>query len=358
MPASTDRPSWIDRGRIPSLDGVRGIAILLVVFAHVIQTNGFPAGGPPIWLTDLGALGVDAFFVLSGFLITTLMLREFDRSGRLDRRGFYRRRALRILPAYVTLLIAVASLQLTGFLQVPRGDWLGALTFTMNFRYHPAWELGHVWSLSIEEHFYVVWPLVVSALPAAWRVALLVGCLAACFAARWVVLLAFPEFGTMAELWTFTRLDTIASGCLLAVLACDARRAWLDRAAQRWAAAAAVVAVSFILMDISWKWRVGIAHSLNNVCIAILIWTAAQKAPRWLNGRRLVALGIGSYSIYLWQQVFLNPHRDAWFTRFPQNLVLASLLAFASYRLIETPFLRLKERGVPADVTPRARSRA
>src|SRR4051812_48377140 len=112
-------PPWLSAGRIPALDGLRAIAVLLVVFAHLHRTAGFPAlPGVTRW-GSVGAVGVDVFFVLSGFLITTLLCRERDREGRVSLGGFYHRRLVRIVPAYVTLLLFVAALQAAGAASVP-----------------------------------------------------------------------------------------------------------------------------------------------------------------------------------------------------------------------------------------------
>ncbi len=173
---------------------------------------------------------MEVFFVISGFLITVLILRERERTGRLDIKAFYVRRILRIVPAYACLLLVVACLQAMGLARLAGSDWLAALTYTVNFLRHPAWEVGHAWSLSIEEHFYLAWPFVLAALPTLGPPAAL-GCMVFCFVARWAVMLLAPAWTPMAELWTFIRIDSIAAGCLLAFLARDERwRHRLDRA--------------------------------------------------------------------------------------------------------------------------------
>src|SRR5262249_12255693 len=157
------------------------------------------------------------------------------------------------------------------------------------------------------EHFYFIWPPLMVLLGVRGRVGVLLGCLIWCFAVRWVILLLRPELTSMAELWTFTRLDAIGAGCLLAALACH--RSWrtrLDRTIDWWPVVLLVLLGSLVLSKISGKWQVGAAYSLNSASIACLMWAAARKPPRWLNQRVVVAVGIGSYSIYLWQQLFLN----------------------------------------------------
>ncbi len=205
-------------GRIPSLDGLRAVAIVLMMTAHIWQTKHFPSRLANAAWGVHGEVGVEIFFVISGFLITMLILREIEKRGRVDVKGFYVRRGLRILPAYFAYLGVVALLQYFRLTWIRPKDWIAAVTYTTNFVVEPRWEIGHLWSLSVEEHFYLMWPLVMLAGRSAARITAMV-LMAGCFAARWVILIKFPAHTSMAEVWTFTRLDTIAAGCLLALLA-------------------------------------------------------------------------------------------------------------------------------------------
>ena len=119
-----------------------------------------------------------------------------------------------------------------------------------------------------------------------------------------------------------------------------------------WVAILLVLIASLAVSTVSAKWSVGVAYTLNAVCIARLVWAAARRAPKWLNGRVLSAIGIGSYSLYLWQQLFLNHHRESWVTAVPQNVVFAVLAALGSYWIVEVPFLRLKDRAPTRSVSP------
>jgi len=152
----------------------------------------------------------------------------------------------------------------------------------------------------------------------------------------------------MAELWTFTRLDVIAFGCLLAIASrSDVWRHRLDAVAgSTWGAfiAFGVLCLSLVLSQFSWKFVVGIAYTVNAASIAILVWHVVQGGNQRLrkvfNSRPVVFVGTLSYSLYLWQQLFLNPHSEAAFCRFPLNIVLAVAVACASYYLIEQPALK------------------
>ncbi len=146
-------PSWVWSGRVPCLDGLRAVSILLVILSHVVE-NGFNGA----W--SLGPVGVTSFFVISGFLITLLLLRERRKTGNISIPGFYQRRALRILPAYAALMGGIFILQVTGWYTIPGSSWIRALTYTSCFSLlSMATVLAHTWSLSVEEHFYLLWPV-------------------------------------------------------------------------------------------------------------------------------------------------------------------------------------------------------
>jgi peptidoglycan/LPS O-acetylase OafA/YrhL len=144
----------VDRHYLPTLDGWRAVAILAVLCCH--------AGWPTAALAPYGAMGVSVFFALSGFLITRRLMDE----RRIDLKDFYRRRAFRILPPIVVYLAVVAVLGL-GLRVIPmdRSQLLASLFFYRNYLTPPVsqgWYTGHFWSLAVEEHFYLVWPVLLS----------------------------------------------------------------------------------------------------------------------------------------------------------------------------------------------------
>lgn len=357
-PALSPAPAWLDRGHIPGLDGLRAVAVLLVLICHSAKTAGFPPGDWLHWTTDQGRIGVDVFFILSGFLITTLLAREWERHGGVNLKRFYVRRFLRIMPVYFAMLITVAICQWFGVFQIDAPHWIAALTYTTNFLSKTTWELGHTWSLSIEEHFYLLWPFVLFAggLARGWRVA--IGCIVGCWLARCGIAVILPQlvsradatyYASMAETWTFTRLDTISMGCLLA-LACRIAtwRAWLDRLSRPallWAYFT-IICIS-LMLNFSTKYHLCVAYMLHAVCITLLMWGLVRSeglARRVLSHRWLTTIGLGSYSIYLWQQLLVHPRQSGWIYSFPQNVLLTLAIAFASYWVIERPMNNLKSR--------------
>jgi len=353
---TTEAPDWLDRGQIPGLDGLRAIAVTWVVLVHSERTVGFPD-----WLRVIshhGHLGVDIFFVISGFLITTLLTRELERHGQINLRRFYIRRFLRIIPAYCALLAVVAICQYAGRIHVPSRDWIAALTYRTNALYHPTWELGHTWSLAVEEHFYLIWPFVLFAagLTGGWRAA--VGCIVGSCILRCMISLVLPKiigpaeaslYSALAENWTITRLDTISSGCLLALASRrDNLRSWLDRhTTPVYLVAYVLTLCGSLMMGSSGKLHLCVCYSLNAFCISMLVWGMIQSQGiirQVLANPILTTIGAGSYSIYLWQQLFIHPDLKGWIHVFPQNVAFALGAAWLSFRVIEQPFNRLKDR--------------
>ena len=261
------------------------------------------------------------------------------------------------MPAYLCFLGVIAALQLSGIIHVNGTEWIASTTYTVNFLRHPAWDIGHMWSLSIEEHFYLIWPALMAFGLNAGRIGA-VAMIFTCFVSRWVVLLYWPHSSAMNSSWTFTRLDTIAWGCLLALLVRDAKwRGRFDRAiASPWtppilgAAFLATMAAS----SVSAKAADGLGFTARAIIFSCLVWVVVRgeqsRLGKVLNHPAVVAVGVGSYSLYLWQQIFLNHNRLGFLNSFPQNLLFAGLAAWLSYRFVESPFQRLKDRWIPQPV--------
>lgn len=334
-------------GRIPSLDGLRAVSIMMVLNGHVLGTAGFPLTWMPFaW----GGLGVTVFFVISGYLITTLLLAEQAKTGTISLRKFYLRRTIRIFPAFYVYLAAVLILQLNGFLELHRGDLLAAATYTMNFRAERSWWLGHTWSLSVEEQFYLLWPAVVMLFGAAGGLRAALGAILAAPLLRVAVFYGWPSQRALVDQAFPMIFDGLATGCALA-MARD--RLWQDPRYRRlldsplFALVPLIVVAAYLYIP-----SVGVqllaGQTIMHVGIALCIDWAIRfphtRIGRVLNARPLAWLGTISYSLYLWQQLFLCRHHLSWITAFPQNLGLAFASAILSYQLIEQPLLRLRAR--------------
>jgi peptidoglycan/LPS O-acetylase OafA/YrhL len=344
--ATAPRVPRID-GRIPALDGLRALSIGLVLLAHLSGTRGFPDIGA-LGRLELGNLGVRVFFVISGFLITTLLLEEVDRSGAICLWQFYLRRVFRIFPAFYVFCAALYVLDRAEVIALRSGDLTAALTYTMNYHRDRAWYVGHLWSLSVEEQFYLLWPalLVIAGVQGGLRVAA-------------AAILVAPSLRLAMAIWpslrsgigeTFpTVADALATGCLLAGV-----RPWLARAA-RWQAflrspwfwlVPAVVALAAANPSAKLDWLAG--QTAMNLGIAAvierLLCVPDGAVARLLDARPLVLVGQLSYSLYLWQQLLLNRRGSSVLQSFPWNLLLVGLVAAVSYAAVEHPMLRLRVR--------------
>jgi peptidoglycan/LPS O-acetylase OafA/YrhL len=348
--------------RIPSLDGLRAVSITLVLLAHVSGTAGLPVRSLPFaW----GTLGVSAFFVISGFLITSLLVKEHDRSGAISLRTFYFRRTMRIFPAMYVFAAAVVILRAEGIVQLLDGDALAAATYTMNFHAVREWWLGHTWSLAVEEQFYLLWPMAVALLGIAGGLRVALGAMLVAPFLRVAVFYGWPSQRALVDQAFPFVFDGLASGCTLALLR---SRLWENRRYRALLESRlfALVPVAVVLAYTSFPTAglsLLVGQSVIYVGIALCIdW--AMRFPetpvgRILNARPVAWVGVISYSLYLWQQLFLARHHPAWYTRFPLNIVLTFLVATASYHLVEQPFLRLRERlegAAKTAASPRAQA--
>ena len=363
-PAETQRLAYL-----PALDGVRALAVGMVIIYHL--DLGVVVGG---------FLGVDLFFVLSGFLITTLLLREFAAEGRIDLPHFWLRRARRLLPALFLLLAAIA---LWAFTASPferdqlRGDILAALAYVANWRFIVEGQsyfaefstpspVRHLWSLAIEEQFYVVWPLIcLVAFGLAFRarrhLGALVGVLAVATVASVAALaLSFDEFDpSFAYYATHTRAHELLVGALVAVLV--ERRADVRALVTRFAVPlalggmAVVLAFGALLSDVAPFYYYGgsLVFSIGAAALIAGLALGPDRAPltRVLSLRPIVYLGAISYGLYLWHWpivIWLSPERvglDGWALA---ALRVAATLAVssASFFLVEQPIRRGRLGGI------------
>lgn len=335
--------------RIPCLDGIRALSIMLVILSHATGT----VGGPPMepGLLALGELGVRIFFVISGFLITTLLLAEYNREGSISLGRFYLRRTFRIFPAMYFLVLCMVFADTMGWITLRPGDVFHAATYTTNYHFARSWELAHIWSLSVEEQFYLIWPalfLLFGIKGAIGASALLV--LVAPFL-RMLTYLFFPEQRLSIGSSFHTVADSIAIGCVFAYI-----RPWLSQKAvylrvQR-SGLFACLLVLIIFLFTRYEGRLYFQYAVempvSNLAIMLFIdWCLRNKDSafgRLLEWQPMVSLGLMSYSLYLWQQPFLNRNSEEWFTSLPAGLVLTFAAALFSYHVIERPFLRWRPR--------------
>lgn len=339
---------------IPSLDGIRGVAVSLVFLAHSGLERSVPGG-----------LGVTIFFVLSGYLITTLIVSEHQATGSVSLRAFYLRRLLRLMPPLLLVVAAAALLSRLSAIDggFSRGGLLSVMFYGANYYFiandfHgvPA-GLGVMWSLAVEEHFYLLYPPLAIALLRAARprlTALVLMLLCAAILARrcWLASSGYSE--AYLNMATDSRADAILVGCFMGLL----RNPWpLEARAVRhrdWLLATACIAVlllSLVLRD--GFFRATFRYTVQSLAIAPLIYLAVvhagHAACRWLNSRPMVYLGSISYSVYLCHQmiqylVTRNWPELGWTLSLLLSAALTLAAAAALRQWIERPCAALRRR--------------
>ena len=331
--------------RFAPFDGLRAVAVLLVFACHQVY-----------WAFPGGWVGVELFFVLSGFLITSLLLREWERTGRIDLRAFYLRRFFRLAPALV-MFVAVAA-PAAWLLGDDRAftEGLAAVTYTMDI-YLPLHDsadsfLSHTWSLAVEEQFYLVWPaFLLLALSRGCGVGRVITSLAAVSAVGGGII-AWAWGPLMGYSNPFPHLPIILSGAGLA-LAVHYGGSWTGRLASGWVPVlAGVIATAvwcFVGIERVWLyWGVLLAVSAPLVAlVGHLVARPEGPAARFLTLSPLVWLGERSYGFYLWHippVYFLRNLNPRQYVGAPVAFGAALVLTVLSWVLVERPFLRLKCR--------------
>ena len=350
----------IARSHLPALDGLRAVAVMTVVVGHA--NNRVPAD-----------LGVSAFFVLSGFLITHLLIREREKTGDVSVRRFYARRTMRIFPAYYAFLLLSYAFDARAGQHWSPALLASTLTYTVNyfnaFNNHPTTSVAHAWSLAVEEQFYLLWPLAFVILAARGRRALLAGLSLAAFAAvawrSWLILGGHVGVSYVYNAFD-TRFDNLAVGCLLALavrydrvvaaaVRCG-RRSWFPFVT------IALLLTSRLALPESYHYSIG--FTIDALLVAVLIAQLLQLYPtrswHWLEWRAVRYLGMISYPIYLYHQWGASVGRrlsaDFHAVEFGAGVLATILLASASYYVVERPFLKLKARYEPQLRTNTSRS--
>ncbi len=305
--------------RIPSLDGLRAISIAMVIVYH--HWYAVPIFAP------LAVFGVQVFFVVSGYLITNLLQQEQDSNGRISLRDFYRRRCFRIFPAAFVYILVIAAV-------VPstRRDLPWSLTYTISFHHYVSWLVAHMWSLSIEEQFYLLWPLAMVFFyryrgPIAW----------AAFAGAALFRLGVVISGNPSQLlqyYTFPgAMDNLAAGCLLAIYERRLRAKFPD-APKETAMTVILPVIGLVLVTRRISPFFSPVYGIVPLVIACWVFIVVSRRGWFLNNRAITTVGVLSYSLYLWQQPFT--HLES----FPLALALIFLFAVSSYVMVEKPMIQ------------------
>ena len=365
--------------RIPALDGVRGLAILIVLIHNASWVLASSTSLPMklvIATTSTGWIGVQLFFVLSGFLITSILLDTRESPHYL--RNFYIRRVLRIFPLYyaflfVALVIAPRFAD-PGWAAVARENQWWLWTFTFNWGAplgHSILGLPHLWSLAVEEQFYLFWPFLVLLLSRRQLTALCVGALLLTPLIRLALRLDGLPVGAAYE-FTVARWDALAGGALVAILlTTDSGRAWLAKVLEPAGlgslALIAIITLATHNFSESAIWTQVIGQSLTILLFSWVVYAGVVPGTRFERAIHRAAsrpwlrfLGKYSYAIYLFHYPFhtiasnyladaVNGEDDLWrlarWGLYVASIASASIVAaLCSWRWLERPFLNLKDR--------------
>jgi len=341
----------IDEKYYPSLNGLRGISIILVLMAHLhLSWNN-------LYLFFFnGELGVNIFFVLSGFLITSLCLKEYNLTGNVSLKSFYIRRILRILPVAYLYVAVLLLMDLYFHLQIPAFQYFGALFFLMDLSYfrrnHFTQEVSHYWSLSVEEQFYLIFPFILKKSQRVFFYAVIfIVAILPLLCSLQELVKPLNEGGFYAFTHILIKFQSIATGCLFAMLAFQKRLnfKWL----LRYKVIGNLIAI-FLLFYLGYDTFYTIKTVYVNLVIAVLtgyiiisnIIPSTDFIYLILNSKWLSFIGVLSYSIYIWQQVFtLGSSKLPWYMiTFPYNLVFIMGISCLSYFFFEKYFLTLKHK--------------
>jgi peptidoglycan/LPS O-acetylase OafA/YrhL len=370
IPSAAAAPARTERFYRPELDALRFFAFLGVFIFHAAPRtmDFYNAAGYPHWLSSLlisifgaGAYGVDLFFALSAYLITSLLLRERAATGALDLRGFYLRRILRIWPLYLAFVaFAAIFAALVPGQHLPMKYVVGYSLLAGNWIYAfyglPASFATPLWTVSIEEQFYLAWPLALRKASVRTMAIIAVGILVVANAWRvWLAVTAAPV--ERIEYNTFTRLDPIALGILLALFGHKLPQfTRLQRVALLCGGAATWVAVfAFTVTGQATTvttWRMALGHPFMALASVAVLLSVLGSQNRLLRNPTLLYLGKISYGLYVLHEfahfcAIRLVHASTPGMVVAQSIVglaLTIVLAAASYRWLESPFLRLKER--------------
>jgi len=344
----------------PQLDGLRGIAILVVMLFHA-DLPGFSGG----------FLGVDIFFVLSGFLITTMLVEEYEHYGSVSLRNFYARRVLRLAPALLLLLVSFC-LYSWFFLDEATAksnfiDALIALGYLSNwaraFSLHPPDFLGHTWSLSIEEQFYILWPLMLLSMLALLkkRKALFAATVALSLSSSLLRIALLVAGATVERLYNGldTRADALMAGCALGLFLTPelAGNIAIGRFKKQIFFAALFSSLCLFVLVGYADWHSHYLYSIGffavEIFTAVLILEIVTNTKGafalFLSQRWLVWIGSISYGLYLWHHPLFCIVKSYGYDRFTITTVgslITFLVAALSFYLLEKPVLRFKRSFV------------
>lgn len=321
----------------------------------VIRKNLIP------WFLINGSGGVRLFFVISGFLITLLLIREFESKNNISLKKFYARRLLRILPAAIIYISVIFVLSFLGYIHVSNTQlftaysylWNYSVFWNENFTKEGSWFLGHLWSLSLEQQYYLVWPLLLVFFGIKQSKMIGIILLAIIPVIRLVSYFLYPNIRGQLGMMFHTAIDPMIYGSIGAIIYSNndshINKLLFDNDKLM------IILCFFVFIFSPWlanhyagAYMLPIGMSLECFCFTLIIIILQKsdfkKLKLFLENNCVVFVGVISYSLYLWQQLFLTEFNVSIFGVWPINILISFLCAIISYYYVERPFLRIKAK--------------
>jgi len=351
---------------IKGFDGLRAFSILFVLITHLgvfHMLPEFPYIRERVWLLFSGTTGVNIFFTISGFLITLLLLSEHKEKGRIHFKNFFIRRFLRLLPPLLVLYLVLAILMMTGVIPT---DYL-AIGISAVYMYNlvPSWhytdELGHTWSLGVEEQYYLLWPYILSKFHRKSGIKIIIALILLLSIGTIYV---FSEYNSILQFgekiqkiskyfkinrWIIPAVSTIIIGSAGALYVFKKP----DFAKAKFEGKAVVLLLSLMIMLSCLylpRFMLPIFPIIQAVGVCgLLLWiyfNQSSSLSSFLSFKPLAYIGKISYGLYVYQGLFLRTGSEGewFFQQFPNNVILTVATAVLSFHLLEKPVLKLKSR--------------
>lgn len=340
---------------IKGFNALRAFSVFLVVITHLDFSVLFPNTDffmLRVWPMISGSFGVQIFFVLSGFLITRILLHEKQKKQSISIKNFFIKRVLRLFPPLIIFFILIGIANLFGYILNAKESLLYGVFYIYNFVPKAIYlsEMGHLWSLGVEEQFYLTWPFLV-AFTKKIKALIFIGMLFILVCCCFIVFMQNSELANLyfIERWFIPASCPIIVGCLGAILNVHYTSVVNSICSHKTLILLSIILTySFTIYAPEMLVPLGIlTRSIAIVLVLQLIVLSQDK--KWVQAlefKPLVYVGTISYGIYMYQGFFLRTGggSSVWFQQFPSNIIFALALAVISYELIEKPILKLKNR--------------
>jgi len=345
-------PETLKQSYLPSIDGLRGVAIIFVLLSHFFfeekETNLFLQ-------IFSGSFGVHIFFVISGFLITTLLLKEKTKFGKVSLYHFYVRRFLRIFPVAYLYLFILFLIDFASGLNVPLNGFISSLLYIRNTSILPSsdWLTGHYWSLSVEEQFYLVFPFIFSRNIKLFFYSLV-------FFLLIIPMITYANFHEMLQTRTLqliyeltSKLTGILVGAISATLFFYKKiKINIGFSYRGIVSLILITSAAFLESNLTSFIPSALLPLLSSVLISVLLLSNLDHQNtfffKFLNNKLIIQIGVLSYSLYIWQQIFTQnvpwKHLFVGADNKLFNLFFLLLTSYLSYHFFEKKFLQFKKR--------------